>query len=604
MIADFHFLRPAWFLVLPLLLALVWWAMRARGRGGVWSRVCDAALLPFIVEGGVVALKSRVGWLLAGAGTLAVLALAGPVWDRQPTPVFRTEGALVIALDLSASMLSADIKPTRLERARFKVADILRARKTGQSALVVFAAQAFVVTPLTNDVQTIAAHLQVLDPSIMPSQGSEPAAALELAGKLLTQGGVPNGHILLITDGADEAAMARARDAAAAASYTLSVLGMGTADGAPVPDANGDFIKGANGALVMSHLDAASLKALAGDGRGIYLDSRADDADTSTLAHYLDDDHAANAERLEKLATSQWREVGPWLLLPLLPLAALAFRRGVLVLLAALLFGAFAPRAVQADWWRTPDQAGQAAFEQQDYAGAAQAFQDPSWRAAARYRVGDFAGASADLKNKDNALAHYNRGNALARQGQLAEALAAYDAALKLAPADLDAHYNRELVAKALKEQEQQQGDQQSDQDKKQDQQTKSDRSEDQQSGGEKDGQSEDNTSGATNAGGGERSKDQPRDDKANEDANASGQARQQSEQAPSKEQGEQEDAAEEASKPGDQDQDVAGDAERKQATEQWLNQIHDDPAALLRRKFKYQYDQIYGGKDSETNPW
>ena len=603
--ADFHFLRPAWWLVLPLLLALVWWAMRARGRGGVWSRVCDAALLPFIVEGGAVALKSRVGWLLAGAGALAVVALAGPVWDRQPTPVFRSEGALVIVLDLSASMMSADIKPTRLDRARFKVADILRARKTGQTALVVFAAQAFVVTPLTNDVQTLAAHLQVLDPSIMPSQGSEPAAALELADKLLTQGGLPNGHILLITDGADEAAMGRARDAAAAASYTLSVLGMGTPDGAPVPDASGDFIKGANGALVMSHLDVASLKALAGDGRGVYLDSRADDGDVNALAHYLDDDHAARAERLEKLATSQWHEVGPWLLLPLLPLAALAFRRGVLMLMAALLCGAAAPQTARADWWRTPDQAGQAAFEQQDYPGAAEAFQDPTWRAAARYRAGDFAGASEDLKNKDNALAHYNRGNALARQGQLAEALAAYDAALKLAPADADAHYNRELVAKALKQQEQQQqGDQQSEQDKKQDQQTKSDRSEDQQSGGEKDGQSEEDMSGATNAGGGERSKDQQRDDQANEDANASGQSRQQSEQAPSKEEVEAEDAAEQATKPGDQDQDVAGDAERKQATEQWLNQIHDDPAALLRRKFKYQYDQVYGGKDSETNPW
>ncbi|CAN0260158.1 unnamed protein product, partial [Phaeothamnion confervicola] len=256
--------------------------------------------------------------------------------------------------------------------------------------------------------------------------------------------------------------------------------------------------------------------------------------------------------------------------------------------------------------WRTPDQAGQAAFEQQDYQGAAQAFQDPNWRAAARYRAGDFAGASEDLKNKDNALAHYNRGNALARQGQLQEALAAYDAALKLAPADADAHYNRELVAKALKDQEQAppQGDQQSEQDKKQDKQSKSDRSEDQQSGGEKDGQSDEDMSGATNAGGGERSKDQQRDDKANEDANASGKSRQQSEQAPSKEEVEPEDTAEEAAKPGDKDQDVAGEAERKQATEQWLNQIRDDPAALLRRKFKYQYDQVYGGKDSETNPW
>lgn len=603
MMADFHFLRPAWFLLLPLLFALVWWAMRARGRGGVWSRVCDAALLPFVVQGGATNLKTRAGWLLAGAGALAVVALAGPVWDRQPVPVFRSEGALVIALDLSASMNSADIKPTRLERARFKIADILHARKTGQTALLVFAAQAFVVTPLTNDVQTLLAHLSVLEPSIMPSQGSEPAAALEMAAKLLTQGGMPNGHVLLITDGADEAGMARAREVASAGSFNLSVLGMGTADGAPIPDASGDFIKGTNGALVMSHLDSAALQSLARDGRGIYLESRADDGDVSALSRYLDDDHAAHAEQLEKLATNQWNEVGPWLLLPLLPLAALAFRRGVLVLLAAIMLGGVA-RPVAADWWRTPDQAGAAAFEHKDYAGAAQSFQDPAWRAAARYRAGDFAGASEDLKNSDSALALYNRGNALARQGQLPEALAAYDAALTKAPQDADAKFNRELVAKALeKQQKQQQKDQQAGEDKKQDKQSQGDQSK-QQSGGEKDGQSDQDNSGSTNAGGGERSKEKQHNDQASQDSSADGTARKQAEQARNRQDDGKKDGEPQAAQAKSDDKPAGEDAERKQATEQWLGQIRDEPAMLLKRKFKYQYDQIYGGKGSETNPW
>jgi Ca-activated chloride channel family protein len=605
MMADFHFLRPAWFLLLPLLFVLVWWALRARGRGGVWSRVCDAALLPYIVQGGAVRLHNGIGWLLAAAGTLAVVALAGPVWDRQPVPVFRSEGALVIALDLSASMNSTDLKPSRIERAKFKVADILRARKTGQTALLVFAAQAFVVTPLTNDVKTLSAHLSVLDPSIMPSQGSEPAAALELAAKLLTQGGLPNGHVLLITDGADEASMARARDIAKANDFTLSVLGMGTADGAPVPDANGDFIKSGNGVLVMSHLDGASLKALAKDGRGVYLEARADDADVTTLARYLDDDHAAHAERLEKLATSQWNELGPWLLLPLLPLAALAFRRGILTLLLVLLLGSATPHNAAADWWRTPDQAGQAAFEHKDYTSAAQRFADPAWRAAARYRAGDYAGASEDLKGSDTALGHYNRGNALARQGQLPEALAAYDAALKLAPNDEDAQYNRGLVAKALEQQkqEQQPQDSKSDQDDKQGEQSKSDQSE-QQSGGEKDGQSEQNTDGATNAGGGERSQQQQHNEQASEDANANGAARQQAQQAQSKQPDDTEQDEQQASGAKSDDPPAADEAERKQATEQWLGQIRDEPARLLREKFKRQYRQFYGGKSSETNPW
>ncbi|MCC6709993.1 MAG: VWA domain-containing protein [Gammaproteobacteria bacterium] len=604
MMADFHFLRPAWLLLLPVLFALVWWAMRTRGRGGVWSRVVDAALLPFIVQGGAVNMKSRAGWLLAGAGALAVLAQAGPVWERQPVPVFRTEGALVIALDLSASMNSADIKPSRLERAKFKVADILHARKTGQTALLVFAAQAFVVTPLTNDVQTLLAHLSVLDPSIMPSQGSEPAAALELAAKLLNQGGLPNGHVLLVTDGAEEAGMARARELARAGTFNVSVLGMGTTDGAPVPDVNGDFIKGANGALVMSHLDIVGLKALARDGNGIYLDSRADDGDVTALSRYLDDDRAAHAERLEKLATSQWNEMGPWLLLPLLPLAALAFRRGVLVLLAAVALGGAVPRDAHADWWRTPDQAGQQAFEQKDYAGAAQRFEDPAWRAAARYRAGDFAGASEDLKGSDTALGHYNRGNALARQGQLAEALAAYDAALKSDPNNADAKFNRELVAKALEAQKKEQQEQQGGQQNKQSKQSEGDKSEQQQSGGEKDGQSQADSSAATNAGGGERSKDKTHNEQASEDANANGSARKQAEQAQLKQDDDKKDGDDKAARAKPDDKPAGADAERKQATEQWLGQIRDEPATLLKRKFKYQYEQIYGGKSSETNPW
>ncbi|MBK6660876.1 MAG: VWA domain-containing protein [Proteobacteria bacterium] len=549
MMADFHFLRPAWFLVLPLLLVLVWWAMRTRGRGGVWSRVVDAALLPFIVEGGAVDMKSRAGALLAGAGALAVIALAGPVWDRQPVPVFRTEGALVIALDLSASMNSADIKPTRLERARFKIADILHARKTGQTALLVFAAQAFVVTPLTNDVQTLLAHLSVLEPSIMPSQGSEPAAALELAAKLLNQGGLPNGHVLLVTDGADEAGMARARELAGAGTFNVSVLGVGTADGAPVPDASGDFIKGANGALVMSHLDGPAL-------------------------------------------------------LPLLPLAALAFRRGVLVLLVAVLANGAVPREARADWWRTPDQAGQRAFEHKDYADAAHTFQDPTWRAAARYRAGDFAGASEDLKTSDTALGHYNRGNALARQGQLPDALAAYDAALKIDPKDEDAKFNRALVAKALEQQNQEQQQQQDGQQNKQSKQSEGDKSEQQQSGGEKDGQSEADSSAATNAGGGERSKDKTHNEQGSEDANANGSARKQADRAQMQNDEDKKDGDDQAAHAKPDDKPAGDDAERKQATEQWLGQIRDEPATLLKRKFKYQYEQIYGGKSSETNPW
>lgn len=601
MSSDFHFLRPLWFVLLLPLLGLVWWALRTRAHSSLWSRVCDAALLPFVVQGRVTHLKIGSAVLLFAAGAVAVTALAGPVWQRLPVPVFRADAALVIALDLSSSMTAADIKPSRLARAKYKVADLLRGRTTGQTALLVFAAQSFVVTPLTNDSHTISAQLQALEPAIMPSQGSEPATALALASKLLEQAGMPEGDVLLITDGADEAAMGRAREAALAAGFRLSVLGVGSHDGAPIPDAEGGFTKASNGALVMARLDGSSLQALSQSGRGLYLESRADDSDTSALNRYFDTEHAAHAQRLAELASSQWYEFGPWLVLPLLPLAALAFRRGVLAWSAVLLLTSLNPRPAAAQWWRTPDQLGHHAFQAEDYAAAVQAFDNPTWRAAARYRKGDFAGAAAELKNDDSALAHYNRGNALARQGQLAAAVAAYDDALKRAPDNDDAKFNRDLVAKQLREQQQKEQPTQPGQSKPADETASSQRN-DQQFGGEQGGESQPDTPAASSAGGGQKAKDNQRSDDATKKAQSADAARAKLAQPAT-------DADENADQNGPEQNAQEAHAspeqtEKNQATEQWLQQIPDDPAGLLRRKFEYQYKQMYGDKPSAGNPW
>ena len=598
---DFHFLRSLWFALLIPLIALVWWSTRRQAQSGLWSRVCDAALLPFVVQGSVADVKTRAGWLLVAAGALAITALAGPVWERLPTPVSRTEAALVIALDLSSSMTAADIKPSRLARAKYKVDDLLRGRKTGQTALLVFAAQSFIVTPLTTDTRTISVQLQALDTSIMPSQGSEPASALELAGKLLQQAGMPEGDVLLITDGADADAMSRARDVAQGAHFRLSVLGVGSQDGAPIPDADGGFAKANNGAVVMTHLDALGLQALSTSGRGFYLDSRADDSDVSAFSSYFDSQYAAHAQRMEKLASSQWYEFGPWLLLPLLPLAALAFRRGVLAWFAAATLASLAPPPVAAEWWRTPDQLGQKAFQAKDYEAAAQDFENPAWRAAARYRNGDFAGAVADLKDHDSAQAHYNRGNALARQGQFAAAVAAYDEALKRAPDDGDAKYNKALLEKQLEEQKQKEQSQQG-QSNKRDKNASSERSEAQTNGGKGDKSEREKNEGAQNASGGEQSQDNQDSDNPGDTAQAKSRPRNKPD--PSKtDQDKNDDETAQQAGPPDRQADP-GKAEKLRATEQWLEQIPDDPAGLLKRKFELQYKQMYGDKPNGGDPW
>jgi Ca-activated chloride channel family protein len=189
--AAFHFLRPEWLWgLLPLVGILVFLAKRG-ANAHVWESVCDAHLLPHVLVGTTGA-KSRSPIILLGLGwTLALVALAGPVWSQLPQPVFRAESALVIVLDVSRSMDAQDVAPTRLTRAKHKILDILQARQEGQTALVIFAGESFVVSPLTDDSRTMKTLVQTLETNLMPVQGSRPALALKMGNELLEQAGIP-----------------------------------------------------------------------------------------------------------------------------------------------------------------------------------------------------------------------------------------------------------------------------------------------------------------------------------------------------------------------------------------------------------------------------
>ncbi|MCI0667110.1 MAG: VWA domain-containing protein, partial [Methylococcaceae bacterium] len=451
--SEFHFLRPEWFWALPVLFALsLAWLRRSLSRGG-WADLCDDRLLPYILEQRPER-NSRGPWLLfVLAALLSIIALAGPTWKRNPAPVYRNESALVIVLDLSKSMDAEDIQPSRLSRARFKISDILQQRKDGLTALVVYTNEAYTVTPLTDDRATIANQLPALETSIMPAQGTRTSPALKRAAELLKQSGNPRGNILLITDGVDRQSTEVAEELSQEG-YRLYVMGVGSEEGAPIPLQGGGFIKDAQGNIVVSRLETRELDSLARSGGGFYQTLTLDDRDVRLLLRSFDQLHELPRAERGTGQADQWVEEGPWLLSAVLPIAALAFRRGYLAILLFLTLPF--PQAVHAwqwkDLWQTRDQQGYQAYQQRNYDRAAELFEDPAWKAASEYSAGKYQNALETLDKVDAESAAYNRGNALARSGRLQEALESYNRALELNPDDDDARYNKKLIQEALKQ--------------------------------------------------------------------------------------------------------------------------------------------------------
>ncbi|MDI1251758.1 VWA domain-containing protein [Thermomonas sp.] len=612
-IAQLHFLRPWWLLGLLLLPAIAWWWRVDAMRANPWQSNVDAHLLPHLLVGDV-ATSSRAWtrWLGLLAAVIAVLAMAGPAWQKDEQPLWQSKAPLVVALDLSSSILASDLPPSRLPQARAKLATLLRERAGGQVALVAYAGDAYTVAPLTEDAANVALFLDALSPDVMPEDGKRADRAIAWSRNLLQQAGFANGEILLLTDHADAAAVGVAAKAHLAG-YRVSALGLGTAQG-------GTFDTGAG--LGQARLDAASLQRLASSGGGSYQTLTVDDADLRALGVLDPQADSGAAARGEKIAS--WRDGGFWLL-PLVMLLALPlFRRGAGMMAAGILVlavllplspvparaqtgpaaQASAPQAQKAQvtgpstskLWKRSDQL--------DYAGMQQGIE--------AYREKNYKQAIEHFSDLHGADAQYNLGNALAQAGRLDDAIAAYDRALKLQPEMRDAVENRRAVEAARKRKPPPDGKSQQDKQKnsQQDKQQKpgqgeqqdkpqgkqDDKQQDQHGEGGQDSQpkqgqaqpgKQDQQVDPSKPGQSPSKQDapQPQDAKSQADADAAQRKRMQEalgKQTP-------------ADKPGKQTKaqsETAEQRERRLANQAQLQRVPDDPGALLRARFRLEYQR------------
>lgn len=327
MLSQLHFLHPWRLLGLPPLLAFAAWLATRRARDGAWTKVVDNELLPLLRLGDTG--RARSPWpLVAAAWTLAVLALAGPSWQRQVSPAYRLPASWVLAVQLSPSMEATDVPPSRVARARFASDDLLSAAQDARVGLVAFAGEAYTVSPLTTDVATIRNLSRALSPSLMPESGAQLTPALKAAARLLGAARGRDRQVIVLMDGLTDPAQALVEAGELhRQGITVNIVGVGTSAGAPEPDGQGGFLRNAQGGIVMTRLQAGLLHriAAAGGGRFVLLDQL-----PQLIAGLHDDDlqsfgAAAAAPRVH-LAT--WLNGGIWLLPPLLLCGVLLARRG------------------------------------------------------------------------------------------------------------------------------------------------------------------------------------------------------------------------------------------------------------------------------------
>jgi len=331
--SGLHFARPEWLLALLGLIPVLGWLIFSvvRPHKGPIQRYADPHLLPHLT--GVRELDVNEHWSRfsrwALLWILLVLALAGPRWDFTDIQAFSPANELVILVDISRSMNVADTPPSRLARARQEVQDLVQLNRELRIGLIAFASVPLVISPITEDSQSLLNALPAVTGDLANLKGSRLGAALERAGQLLGgEGGSGGRGILLISDGdLDETGLVERIRKLADQGIVLYTLGIGTPAGGPIPAqaGGGDLLRTRDGNLIESRLNEPLLQQLAAAGGGRYLQADFRDRDSRTLLKLAGGGPGTPAPTQQK--TRVWEERFYWLLLPLLLLLLPRFRR-------------------------------------------------------------------------------------------------------------------------------------------------------------------------------------------------------------------------------------------------------------------------------------
>ncbi|AZP72114.1 VWA domain-containing protein [Pseudomonas poae] len=417
--SNFHFMRPAWLLLalMGALLPLIWQRSRdlqRRLRGTIAPH-----LLPHLLLTPTDPHRVRPVHLVSALLMLGAVATAGPTWQQDRPDFLENRAPLIIAVDLSPSMDTADVPPTRLKAAKHTLHDLVQRRKGTRTALLVYAGSAHLVLPPTDDPALLDSFIQALGTDLIDKPGKDVAGVIEQAKRLLQQS---PGTLLLVTDGADVTQLPTLKDG----SLQVLVLALGSS---PTLKQLASALDAPLGSLTLN------------------------DDDLDWVERHAQQ-HFQNADEQQRLL--QWKDAGYWLCWPLLLLALVSVRRGwSLNWAAVLLLGLLLPPTpAEANPFLTPDQQGRWAFEHHHYPEAAARFVDPYWKGIAAYNAADYDLAQTTFSAMNTPQAAFYLGNIHVRRFKFDDAISAYQHALQLQPDFPEASANLALAIALRKDTE------------------------------------------------------------------------------------------------------------------------------------------------------
>jgi Ca-activated chloride channel homolog len=633
LIEQFTFIRTDYLWLIPIIVILFFILNRVMQSKTDWDSIIAAELQPYLLNKRGAQTTAINTWPLVAACIACLIAcfcLAGPSWEKVSSPVEKNSHAMVVIADLTLSMHTSDIKPSRLVRMRYKILELLKRNRDRQIALVVYSGDAHIVSPLTDDANNIAALVPSLTPEIMPSIGSNADAAFTLAEQLLEQSAAKQNTLVWLTDEVLASQTDSIVKKVGRQDAQLFIIGVGTEQGGPVVLPSGKFVKTDRGRIVNAPMSRDRLMAISTKTQGQYFDLQGDNSDIDRIFEQdlslgIRDATAGTTDKESRQQIDQQYDRGAYFAIALLPFVLLSFRRGwLLSLLLSVnlmttesVWATEKPEQSSFEWqdlWQTDDQQGEALFNQQAFSEATETFDRADWRGLAAFKAKNYDAAIEQFSHaidspgqQPNSLAnlHYNLGHSFAHSQDFESAINAYGTALSLNPNLEQAKTAKALLEQLQKQQQQQKQQDQQGQQENANQQDSSDTNSAQSSNTANDANPSNNSENASESseqqtGSNDKTEDQQNallDQQAQRAANKQ-QQEQSTEQTgnpnqPTEKQIEQPSLKKNESVSDSENQGIGDeqdfDPQRQAELEQWLQKIPDDPGGLLRRKFNYQ---------------